>query len=85
MGKDSCPATRESPVQPYLGKCGLPKGCSPAPEQSRDMQGQQGDVSFGLGAVAFYGRSGLGEEDAGMSWGSSSPPWVLAARQQYEV
>lgn len=49
------------------------------------MQGQQGDGSLGLGAVGFYGRSRLGEEDAGMRWGSSSPLWVLAGRQHYEV
>lgn len=82
MRKDSCPATHEGPVQPYLGECGMPEGCSPAPEQSR---GQQGDGALSWEQLASCGRSGLGEEDAGMSWGSSSPLWGLAGRQQYEV
>lgn len=32
MRKDSCPATSEGPVQPYLGVRGVPEGCPPAPQ-----------------------------------------------------
>lgn len=85
MREHSCPATSEGPVLPYLGICGVPKVCSPAPEKSRDMQGQQGDSSLGLGVVGFLWEKWTWKEDAGMSWGSSSPPWAGAGRQQDEV
>lgn len=31
MRKDSCPATSEGPVQPYVSVHGVPEGCPPAP------------------------------------------------------
>lgn len=58
MQKDSSPSTGECPVQPYLTICGVSQKAVPQQlEQSRGIQGQQGDVKLDLGGVC------LGEVD----------------------
>lgn len=77
MRKDSCPTTCEGPVQPSLDKCGMSKGCSPAPEQFQIYARTTGRCEPWLESGSLW-EKWTWRGDCRDELGSSSPLWVLA-------